>query len=352
MYDRREQVQAHSFLSGRLNSALLRTDPDAAEQPLRRTSTGLLGGIAIGGLVVAGVLVAGLLSPGGGDKWRAPGTLVVDEDTGNRYLLVAGELRPVLNHASARLALGADMQVVAVSSADLDGTPRGAAVGILGAPDEVPSRTAAQPWTVCAGDDAEVSLTIGETPGTASTDRAALVRVGEELHVAWRDRRFRVTAPWAPRALGLDPADALQVHPAWLNALPAGPDLGAPDVRRGGAGRPIGGRATTTGQPVRVPGAVGGDDFVVTPTGLAPVTATVSTLLAADPAGAGLPVLEITPAQLAEQTVLPAPEWQADLPPEPPAPLERDGRTACVRWAGDTAHLVTAPAAGPAHARG
>ncbi|WP_447002029.1 type VII secretion protein EccB [Saccharothrix isguenensis] len=358
MYDRREQVQAHSFLVGRLDSAVLRADPDAAERPVRRTSTGVLGGIAIAVLVVAGVLVAGLLTGKGGDKWREPGALVVDEDTGNRYLLAGGRLRPVLNYASARLALGKDLKVVKVGADDLAGTPQGAPVGILGAPDSLPSAGGAPPWTACATTAKSgpgIALTIGQAPGVreAPADRAVLVRAAGELHLVWRDRRFRVTAPWAPRALGLDPGTALEVDETWITVFAAGPDLGAPKLRRGGAGPVVGGRPTTSGQLVSVPDAVGAADFVVAPTGLVPVTATVAALVAADPDAERLPVLEITPAQLAGQAVLPAPSWQAELPPEPPSPVALDGDSACARWAGDTATLVVAPPpAGPARTAG
>lgn len=348
MYDRREQVQAHSFLVGRLDSAVLRADPDAVERPVRRTSTGVLGGIAIAVLVVAGVLIAGLLTGKGGDKWRQPGALVVDEDTGNRYLLVGGTLRPVLNHASARLVLGKDLEVVKVGSDDLAGTPQGAPVGILGAPDVLPSAGGAPPWTVCAiaaKGGPGIALTVGQASGVRETpaDRAVLVRAAGDLHLVWRDRRFRVTAPWAPRALGFDPATAPDVDPAWVTAFAAGPDLGAPKVQRGGVGPVVGGRPTTAGQLVSVPDAVGGTDFVVAPTGLVPVNATVAALIAADPAAERLPVLEITPAQLAGQAVLPVPSWQAELPLEPPSPVVLDGDTACARWADDTATLVVAP---------
>ncbi|MDQ2589055.1 type VII secretion protein EccB [Saccharothrix yanglingensis] len=348
MYDRREQVQAHSFLVGRLDSAVLRSDPDAPDRPLRRTSAGVLGGIAVGGLVIAGVLVASLFTSGSGTKWREAGSLVVDGDTGNRYLLVDGRLRPVLNYASARLVLGAGMKVAKVRTKDLDGTPKGTPIGILGAPDAIPTAPAPQPWTVCAGtgeDGPLVSVTVGPAAGTAEVpaDRALLVRVDGELHLAWRDRRFRVTAPWAPRALGLDPDSALDVDATWLNVLPAGPDLGAPQVRRGGRGPAVGGRPTTVGQFVSVPDAVGGGSFVVAPDGLVPVTGAVAALVAADPAAQGLPALRITPAELAEQTVLPAPAWQAELPPEPPSPVLAGDDVACVRWSDDTAALVVAP---------
>src|SRR5690349_11513318 len=119
MYSRRDQADAHAFLVGRLIAAVLRTEPDARDRPLRRTSVGMLGGVAIGVLVVAAVVAIGLFTGsgngtgigsvgagmgiGGPKGWRKPGTLIVDKDNGNRYLLIGDQLRPVLNYASARL---------------------------------------------------------------------------------------------------------------------------------------------------------------------------------------------------------------------------------------------------------
>jgi type VII secretion protein EccB len=164
VYGRRDQVQAHSFLAGRLVSAVLRVDPDSAERPLRRTTAGLLGGIGIA-VLVTGVVVAVSLFGGRAPDWREPGVLVVEAGTGSRYLLVDGRLRPVLNYASARLLTGGAPKPVEVEPADLDQTPRGTPIGILGAPDALPASSAAQPWTVCAGPGSTITLTVGAQPG-------------------------------------------------------------------------------------------------------------------------------------------------------------------------------------------
>lgn len=350
MYGRREQVEAHSFLVGRILAAVLRTDPDAADRPLRRTTVGLAGGIGIAVLVMAIVLIVTLFTGRGGDNWREePGTLVVDEDSGNRYLLVDGRLRPVLNYASARLLVEGAPPVANVSAEDVADFPKGAPIGIPGAPDTLPSPTSsAQPWTVCAGvaeDDPGVSVTVGAVRGVreVGAGEAVLVGTGTEQYLAWRGTRLRITAPWVPRALGMDPAKAVPVDSAWLNTLPAGPDLGSPPVARGGPGPVVAGQPTTIGQLVTVPDAVGDRTYVVADGGLAPVSATVATLLGADPGATAPAAVAITPAQLAAQTVLPAPVWQTELPAEPPSQLDLSASVPCVRWERDRATLVAAP---------
>jgi type VII secretion protein EccB len=351
MYGRRDQVDAHSFLVGRLVAAVLRVEPDAPERPLRRTSVGLLGGVGIALLVVAVIVVIDLFTDIGGDTWREPGTLVVDENSGNRYLMVDGLLRPVLNYSSARLLAGGDPPVATVDAADLADVPKGSPIGILGAPDSLPSASdSPQSWTVCAGleedsDQTEVAVTVGDLPGVrvAEPEEALLVRAGDELYLAWRGSRLRITAGWVPLALGLDSATAVPVDSAWLNTLPAGLDLGAPPLERGGAGPVVDGVRTTVGQLVVVPEAVRDGMFAVAPDGLIPVSETVATLLRTDPDVAQPETLRITPSELARQHVLPAPVWQAELPPRPPTPLDTESEAACVRWNGDEAVLASAP---------
>jgi type VII secretion protein EccB len=350
MYGRREQVEAHSFLVGRILAAVLRTDPDSPDRPLRRTTVGMAGGIGIAVLVMAIVLIVTLFTGRGDDAWREePGMLVVDEDSGNRYLLIDGRLRPVLNYASARLLVEGNPPVANVSAEDLVDFPKGAPIGIPGAPDTLPpAGPSAQPWTVCAGvdeDDPGVAVTVGAVPGVREVGpgEAVLVGVGTEQYLAWNGTRLRITAPWVPRALGLDPAKAVAVDSAWLNTLPSGPDLGPPPVEHGGAGPVVANQPTTTGQVVTVPDAVGANTYVVAAEGLVPVSLTVATLLGADPATTTVPAITLTPAQLATQRVLAAPVWQAELPAEPPAALDLSSEVPCVRWSGDRAALVSAP---------
>jgi hypothetical protein len=75
------------------------------------------------------------------------------------------------------------------------------------------------------------------------------------------------------------------------------------------------------------------------------VSVTVAALLNAVPDGAAPsrpPAVTLTPARLATATILPAPAWQADLPPRPPSALPA-GRVPCVRWQNDRVTLVSAP---------
>src|SRR4051812_30204123 len=102
MQTRRDQLRAYRFATRRIASAMVRADPEAAEQPLRRLGRSGFAGLMIAALVVAGVAILGVLRPGGGDAWRDGRSLIVDADAMSRYVFVDGVLHPVLNYTSAR----------------------------------------------------------------------------------------------------------------------------------------------------------------------------------------------------------------------------------------------------------
>ncbi|MGW7443008.1 type VII secretion protein EccB [Kitasatospora sp. NPDC054795] len=295
MQSRRDQVQAHLFVMSRLASGMLRAEPDAPDTPTGRTTRGTMTGLAVGVLIGLGVTVYGVIRPGGGDGWAKPGTLVVVEETGARYLSIGGQLHPVLNDTSARLLAGEQMTVRQVSRASIADAPRGAPVGIVGAPDGLPPAAdlAGGTWLVCA--TAQPGPTGAPVPKLALlVDPAAEGRAlapGQGLlvaapdgstHLLWQGQRLRVdTANQALQALGYGGATPFPVPAGVLNALPAGPDLAAPAVaRRGEAGPALGGKPTRIGQLFEAPG---GAHYLLTKDGLAPLTPTLYALLLGDP---------------------------------------------------------------------
>ncbi|MGH3380323.1 MAG: type VII secretion protein EccB [Actinoallomurus sp.] len=367
MHNRRDQVQAHGFMVGRLVSALLRAEPDLARPPLRRSWLGLFIGSLLAALVVAGFAVTAVISPGGATAWRKPGTLILDKQTGARYVLAAGRLRPVLNYASARLLLGEKLTVDSVTSSSLKDVPRGTPVGIDGAPDALPKATGEHaPWLVCASSApdasqarAALSLVIGEAADVRplSERQAVVVRTTDgTTYLVNQGRRMRVTAPWVTRALGFSDDGALGVRDAWVNTLPAGPDLPQPAVTdRGKAGPKLDGRPTKLGEVFVVHGTgMAPHLYLLTPDGLQPLTQTGATLALSDPGTAkaydgGTPAAqELSTAALASARVLPSPAWQTQLPAAPPTLGPLAGRMPCVSVVPGgsrvTPELVTVPA--------
>jgi type VII secretion protein EccB len=366
--NRRDQVQAHTFMVGRLVSALLAAEPDLPTPPLRRTPLGLAIGVTLGALAIGGISVFGIIKPNGG-SWRKPGTLVVEKQTGTRYVLAGDRLHPVLNYASARLLLGADAPVAVVPTAQLAGTGHGAPVGIPDAPDTLPATagTPDTPWRVCAIGGAGLTkpeptgtaaagldLRIGPDPDTRplSGGQALLVRAGDGTgYLAWGGHRLKLAADWVPRALGYDLGGATPVRSGWLNALPAGPDLGpVPVPGRGRSGPLLDGRGTRVGQLFAVQTATGaerGDVYLLTEAGMRPVGGTEAALILADPATrtayVGAPeVKRLSVAGLAAVPLLPAAPFADQLPSMPPALLTDLGQVPCVRVVpGDDMPAVT-----------
>ncbi|MEU0299930.1 type VII secretion protein EccB [Streptomyces sp. NPDC006175] len=353
MQSKRDQVQAHMFVMGRLTSGMLRGDPDAPESPQGRTNRGIALGIVIAVLLSAGAFVFGLLKPGTTDSWKEAGTLVVDKDTGSRYLYLAGRLRPVRNYASARLLAGAEMKTTQVGGASLRDTPHGTPVGIAGAPDVLPAagdlETGA--WQVCSGSTtgaAATTLAVGSGGGGQG------LPVGQGLlvsgpdgtdYLVWGGSKLRLDrAAGASEALGYASTPRLRVSAAFLNALPSGPGLEPPEVAgRGGKGPLLGGRETRIGEVFRitVPGAQG-RYHLLTEDGLAPLTATGAALVLGDPetrkkvyGGRSATAAELGSDALADHRA-PAAADAGGLPDSPPDAVSlEEGRTLCVRIQAD-----------------
>lgn len=336
LHTKRDQLHAHVYQVGRLVSALVNANPDAITTPMRRSNVGTVAGCLIGVVIMVVVALIGLFSPRAGDNWRESGTLVVVRETGSRYLVVNGILRPVLNVASALLVgAGGDRAVVIVSEKDLRGTPQGAPVGIPGAPEVVPSanRLSAGPWLVCAVDvirgdvsvpGVQVRLERPSSTVPVPDDRGVVVVTPTGDHyLIWRDQRLRIADRKVLVALGLDVRTPVTVTPAWLNTVPAGPDLTFRSVP--GAGEPgavLGGTPTVVGQVVEVAAlSVPPAYYLVTRDGVAPIGRTDAALRLGDPAAAGMPGGNAGPIRLPAAAVADHVIGSMATPGYPPGPL-------------------------------
>ena len=290
----RDQLQGYRFLSRRNASALLHADTDTAEGPLRRLSGSTTASVAVGVIGVVLALLIGLLRPASG-TWQDGKSLIIASGSGSRYVYLSGVLHPVLNYVSALLILreGA-VAPVTVSAGALDHVQHGAPVGILDAPDEVPATASllTGPWVACSvpGTDAAgaprplVTVSVGQAAqGTALTSAAAvLVTASGTDYLIWNGTRLRLTS-YALTALGYSSASPVPAGAGFVNALPQGPDLAAPEPPAGsigGQGPTVGGTQTVVGQVYQAGGAY----YAVYPDGLAPVTALQAQLMLADPA--------------------------------------------------------------------
>ncbi|MBP2471528.1 type VII secretion protein EccB [Crossiella equi] len=346
MWTQKDQVQAYQFLRRRLVSALVAGDGNHPVPPSRRLVLGTVLGVAVALLVTAVFGIIGVLVPARAADWRQGGQVIVEKETGARFVLGEGDvLHPVLNYASARLLAGGEgNRTVTVPAKTLAGLDRGATVGIPGAPDSLPehAKLLGGPWSTCSRGSADLpasaepgsTVSVGRSPGgrELGAGQGLLVRLASgERFLVTDGHRYKVTDDRAAAALGYEAVAALPVARTWLNTVPAGRDLSVLTTR--GTGQPgprVGGQDTRAGQVVRAEGVADGF-YVVRANGVAPVTETEALLTLA--ANRGARVLEVPAADLAEvaraeATTDPTP---VGYPRRRPEPVSTGGlpRTVC-----------------------
>ncbi|MER7888589.1 type VII secretion protein EccB [Micromonospora sp. NPDC094482] len=301
MRTRRDQVQAYRFVTRRIVSALLSGDPETSNLPMRRLGMAVFGSVIAAAVVLGGAGAYGQFT--GNTAPLETNTLVIERETGATYIFVEGQLYPTLNYASARLILNeADPQVRTMSQASIRDRPRGAAVGIVGAPDALPDRKSLTglPWSVCDVPDpadprrsrTQVVINRPIPGGTPLGDRAVLVNVDGQRHLLTNDLRLQVVGGDSTvTALRIADAPALRVGQQLLNAVPAGPALRAPALAGESeqSGLSVAGRPGRVGQVYRA----AGKHYVLTREGLVSIGEVTALLLLRT----GGEVTDITPDQ-------------------------------------------------------
>ncbi len=315
MWTQRDQIQAYQFLRRRLVSALVSADANHPVSPSRRLVLGTVLGLVATLIITAAFGIIGFLHPGTSSDWKKPGQVVIEKETGSRFVIAGdGLLHPVLNFASARLLAGGDgSKTTTVAAKQLASVGRGAQLGIVGAPDSLPSagRITAGPLTVCSQLAADQPAAAGPltvlrwaspVPGRLlDADQALLVTDGTDLELLDGGYRFRVPGTGQAAALGLSGQSAVRVSPAWLSAAPAGSDLDFLSVSgAGNAGQKVGGTSVPVGSVLVVSSpalhAGTGEFYLVLKAGIASITPVQAQLALSDPANraAGLPGKPVT----------------------------------------------------------
>lgn len=237
MASKRDELQSHQFLVQRVTSALVRRETDPEHPPFRSSSTAAFGSIALAVVALAVFWVYGLIVPGGNKAWRDGEAVIVEKETGTRYVYLGGRLHPALNYASALLALGKHGDTRTVSRESLADVPRGPRIGIPDAPDALPSRdrllTGA--WSLCSRSATDASgstvdrsvLMAGAEPagGQVLDDEALLVEARDtgDHYLIWRGYRHRIRQPdTVTVGLALRSAPRARVGMAVVDVLPAG----------------------------------------------------------------------------------------------------------------------------------
>lgn len=249
-------------------------------------------GALVAVLLAAGFAVYGLISPGASTAWRSPGSIIVEKETGTRYLYLSKQLYPMANYASALLAVGGSAKTVSVSRESLADIRRGPQLGILGAPDDVPPAA-----ELLSGDRA-----VCQPPGSTNTlvdldpvsratpvprnQRILLSGPGRVMYILWNGRTLKLRSHGELVALGLVAQQPISVSSTWLAQLPSGGTLSASRIpQAGSAGPSVAGRPAKVGQLFQTTAAGAQELLVLRSDGLAPISRTEFALLSAVPGG-------------------------------------------------------------------
>ncbi|WP_406831440.1 type VII secretion protein EccB [Pedococcus sp. KACC 23699] len=325
MATKKDLVEAQAFSRRRLTTAFVSGAPGGREVEPQRPMRAVIGSIALSVLLVVGGIAVGYLKPSLPSGWD-DNSLVIAKKSGARYVAIKKTLYPVINTTSARLLIPSDtFKVVTVDDDKITNSPRGATIGILGAPDSLPAadRLVNSGWTACVGQGGGIAATIGGPAAPPATGQATVVRTDGSLYVVTGGYRLPLRARDATavlRALRLDTVTPLDVPSTWTGLFPIGPTLSPLTLDNAGAAVPGLPPGAVVGSVLAV--ATPGADprrYLVTPTGelapLPPFAYALYLLGSGQSAGADIAV---TPAQVgslrnASSSIVPK-QWPETVP--------------------------------------
>lgn len=362
MASKRDQFQSYQFVVRRVVSSLVLHETDPPQPPLRRMAGAGFGSVMIAVVVLAIAGVIGVFKPSAKADWKAGNHIIVEKPSGARYLWMPDPdtgvhyLYPITNFSSAVLLAGSS-QTTSASTRELLGAPRGPRLGILDAPDAIPTtdHLLGTPWTLCSlpartisGEEVPNTALVvgrGRSRGVAIEQSAILVRDIERrtLYFVWHGHEYPIVDEGAVlEGLTLRGQPQVRVGTAWLSALPAGKPLMVPAVPDRGERTEVLPGGATVGE-VRVVRSAGGTQYyLMEDQRIRAITPLQAAITLADPAvrddvyGGATPVarpLSAAVAAAVPQLRLPAVD-PTDPPAEKPpmASVNSDESTVCASF--------------------
>ena len=151
MATRKDQLDAFNFARRRMVANLVVPTATGSDEGAPRPVKTFASSIILSALAVVAVMVIGVFKPSAPNGWE--NGLAVDSSTGAAYVTQNKQLHAVYNITSARLILGKNFSKYDVPDATLNGSDVtiGSPVGILGAPEDVPSASNMNltQWSYC-----------------------------------------------------------------------------------------------------------------------------------------------------------------------------------------------------------
>jgi type VII secretion protein EccB len=243
MPSRQDQLHSYQFMVQRVVAALVMRETDPSQSPFRRVAGATLAGALVAAIALGAVGAYGIIAGGGSERWRDTSAVIVEKESGARFVYRDGKLHPVLNYASGLLIVGASRpRTVLVSRGSIEGVPRGTPLGVPDLPDSLPAagRLVGAPWTVCSGPVAEDGRSVirsalfvgrGAEGGRPLGESALLARSGHSTYLIYHNRRHRIRdTTTVLAALGWAHQQPVIVTAALLNTLDVGTTLELIDV--------------------------------------------------------------------------------------------------------------------------
>jgi type VII secretion protein EccB len=269
MRSRREQVEAHRFITSRMNQALVLANPDSIERPLRRIGVSIFASVMVLALIFGGFAIATLFNKG--NALPQPGAIITIKGSNSVYVYTtksggdeteADPLRlwQVTNYTSALLLAkpgsNGKPQVQNLKASSLAGIARGGfTIGIQGIPTQPPDPKELlqnEDWNACSiprEDNGTTSFQLTQLAvmdldppdKELGDDTWMLVRSavdGDEVpayYLLWNGAKYAIGTEDRPAEdliddLGLAVGDAVTLDEPMLLSIPNGPPL-APEPR-------------------------------------------------------------------------------------------------------------------------
>ncbi len=261
MESKKEHVKAHNYVGRRLRRSILTGRPDYWEPLYRRSVTGTTVGLALAILILLGFLIFGLLKPGKGPGLDPGTNLVIEKETGTRYLVQDNVLHPVANLASALLAVGPTLKIQTLSQQKTALLERGRPVGLVGAPEAVPKPTAVvkEGWSACIRGTTSTTGVVpplevdfgtdGQPAPLPNGDGMLVANPAGEVFLVADGVRHELTSSQARTAAGYASTAPFRVPNSWLASLTPGRSLGVLSVTGiGDPGAKVAGKTRKIGQ--------------------------------------------------------------------------------------------------------
>ncbi|MEY9849775.1 type VII secretion protein EccB [Streptacidiphilus sp. MAP5-3] len=265
MASRRNELSAYTFARRRTVAAFLQPSGGGNVDDAPKALRAVVPSLVLGAVAIAAFGAYGMLKPSAPKGWQSANDVIVDKETTTRYVMLGGQLHPVLNIASARLLLSGNSGVEYIEDSALNapGVSHGVTVGIPYAPDSLPSATdAATPktWAACERSDATSGDPIAQKLFVLGGSEAGTVggqgrlNPHQALYVQTPENSYLVDSSGvahqlvangagseqtlADAAFGLSYGKPQQVTDTWLQTLQLGDSISLPSGDIPGYGSP------------------------------------------------------------------------------------------------------------------